>query len=228
MRPVLSASLMCADWLRLAPTLQALETVCGALHVDIMDGHFCKSLYLSPWAMETVRRATKLPMEAHLMVERPEDWIDAAAEAGAACILLHAETVERQAFRLIERIHAHGCRAGVALCPATPLSAAEAYLGRLEQVTVMTVDPGFAGQPFLPEGLEKLRALRAWREKHGARFLLQADGGVNRTTYRALFDAGAENFVLGSGGLFGLDADVGRACKRMCAQLDAALSEVET
>ena len=92
----------------------------------------------------------------------------------------------------------------------------------------MTVDPGFAGQPFLPEGLEKLRALRAWREKHGARFLLQADGGVNRTTYRALFDAGAENFVLGSGGLFGLDADVGRACKRMCAQLDAALSEVET
>ena len=113
MRPVLSASLMCADWLRLAPTLQALETVCGALHVDIMDGHFCKSLYLSPWAMETVRRATKLPMEAHLMVERPEDWIDAAAEAGAACILLHAETVERQAFRLIERIHAHGCQAGV-------------------------------------------------------------------------------------------------------------------
>lgn len=226
MRPCLSASLMCADWLHLVPTLKALEASCGALHADIMDGHFCKSLYLSPWSIETVRPATKLPIEAHLMVERPEDFLDAVAAAGADCISLHAETIERQAFRLVERIHALGCRAGVVISPATSLSAVESYLDRLEMVTVMTVDAGFAGQPFLPEMLDKIRALCAWKRERGSRFIIQADGGVNRKTYRALYDAGVESFVLGSSGLFGLDPDIHAACRLMQTQVAAALEEV--
>ncbi len=226
MKPCLSASLMCADWLHLAPTLKALEASCGALHVDIMDGHFCKSLYLSPWSISVIRPATRLPIEAHLMVERPEDFLETVAKAGADTIALHAETIERQAFRLVERIHALGCKAGVVLSPATPIAAVESYLNRLELVTVMTVDAGFAGQPFLPEMLEKIRALAAWKHAHGSRFSIQADGGVNRATYRALYEAGTENFVLGSSGLFGLDTDIYAACKRMQTEVEAAIKEV--
>lgn len=217
---------MCADWLHLAPTLEALEVSCGALHVDIMDGHFCKSLYLSPWSISVVRPATRLPIEAHLMVEHPEDFLDSVAKAGADTISLHAETIERQAFRLVERIHTLGLKAGVVLSPATPLCAVESYLERLELVTVMTVDAGFAGQPFLPEMLEKIRALAAWKRAHGSRFSIQADGGVNRATYRALYEAGVENFVMGSSGLFGLDPDIYTACRRMQTEVETAIQEV--
>ncbi len=225
MKTCFSASLMCADWLNMGRDLRILNQSCQMLHVDIMDGHFCKSLYLSPAFIASIRNATDLPIEAHLMVEHPEDFIEETARAGADYISVHAETIERQAFRLIDTIHALGCMAGVVLSPATPFSAVEPYLNRLDLVTVMTVDAGFAGQAFLPEMLPKIRQVSQWKRRSGQNYLVQADGAVNKNTYRALFQSGVDSYVLGSSGLFGLSGDLPAACEQMKAEFAAATRE---
>ena len=217
-----SASLMCADWLHMERDLNILNKSCQMLHVDIMDDHICKSLYLSPAFIASIRSATDLPVEAHLMVEHPEDFIEETARAGADYISLHAETIERQAFRLIDAIHSMGCMAGVVLSPATPFSAVEHYLDRLDMVTVMTVDAGFAGQAFVPEMLPKIRQAVQWKQMHGRNYFVQADGAVNKNTYGALAQNGVDSYVLGSSGLFGLNKDLSAACEQMKAEFAAA------
>ncbi len=225
MKPEFSVSLMCMDFLDIKNQLEILNKRADMYHVDIMDGHFCKNITLSPDFIRAAGRAAKLPMDVHLMTENPNDWLEPVAKAGATYIAPHAETINTDAFRVLARIKELGCKAGVVLNPATPLQAIEHYIGRLDMVTIMTVDVGYAGQPFIPEMLDKIAEAKRLREKKGYHYKIQIDGSCNVKTFGRLREAGADVFILGSSGLFGLDADLNTAYDKMLGQYQAETKE---
>lgn len=206
-----SPSLMCLDFLDLRAQLEVLNRRADLLHVDIMDGHFCKNITLSPGMVRTFAREVTLPMDVHLMTTTPTDWLDTLAEAGASILSVHAETINTHAFRTLRHIESLGCQKGVVLNPATPIAAVEAYLDRIDLLTIMTVDVGYAGQAFIPQMLKKIGDAHAYRQQHGLSYRIQVDGACNKSTFQALHAAGAEVFVLGSSSLFGKDEDLDRA-----------------
>lgn len=219
-----AASLMCLDFLHVQAQLEVLNRRADMLHVDIMDGHFAPNLALTPDLMQAFRRASSLPMDAHLMTTQPGDWVDRAAEAGAHTISLHRETLDTNAFRLLRRVEALGCKPGLVLCPATPLSQAEHLLEGLDMLTVMTVDVGYAGQAFIPQMLRKLEQARDLKERHGYRYCIQVDGACNRQNFAAMRAAGAEQFILGSS-LFGNGEDLDVAYNAMMADYTQTTGE---
>jgi len=196
LKPRFAPSLMCLDWNRAGEQITILDQYSDAYHFDIMDGHFCPNLTLSPMLLPHIH--TTLPIEAHLMTTEPDHWIDACAEGGAKSITLHLETITANAFRLFRKIRDLGCSSGLALCPSTPFAQAEPLLEEIDMLTMMTVDIGFAGQPFLPAVLKKIQQASKYRSKHWLHFLLQADGGCNQSTFTLLRRAGIDQFVLGS------------------------------
>lgn len=155
MKHLFSPSLMCMDLTKFNEQITILNSRADMYHVDIMDGHFVKNITLSPFFISQLRTVTALPIDAHLMVEKPEDFIDMTAEAGADYISVHAETINRAAFRLIHKIKDHGAKVGIVLNPATPLEWISPYVHLIDKLTIMTVDPGFAGQPFIAEMTKK-------------------------------------------------------------------------
>ena len=157
------------------------------------------------------------------MVERPADWIDRFAEIGVDMISLHSEVINTAAFRFIRHIRNLGCKVGVVLSPATPLDTVRHYIDEVDRITLMTVDVGYAGQPFVPQVLDKIRQARDYKMANGLKYEIQIDGCCNHTTYRMYHEAGAEMLVMGSG-LFGLDKDIGKAIQLMRAQQAEALS----
>ena len=225
MRPQFSPSLMCMDFLEVRASIEALDTRCDCYHADIMDGHFVPNLALSPDFLRAFCAAAGRATVCHLMVTDPGAYLESLAKAGADTICVQAETVGRDAFRVLQAIEALGCKTGLVLCPATPLSAVYPLLGRIDRLTVMTVDPGFAGQKFIPEMLEKLKDARDYKREHNCRYILEADGSCNAGTYRALSDAGTECFVVGTSGLFSLDRDPGAAWDKMLAAFAAATGQ---
>lgn len=202
---------MCINFLEIKEQITFLNTVADFLHVDIMDGHFVKNITLSPLFIEQIRSIAKIPIDAHLMVENPYDYVDILKQSGADYITIHAETIRRFAFRIIEKIKNLGLKVGIALNPTTDINEIYYYMNRVDKITIMTVDPGFAGQPFIPEMLEKIKKLKDLKSKKGYNFLIEADGSCNVKTFKLLKDAGCEVFVLGSSGLFGLDPDIKKA-----------------
>lgn len=221
MRPEFTASLMCMDLLDIKHQIEVLDGELDGYHIDIMDGHYCKNITLSPDFMKACARVAKKPMDVHLMTTNPNDWIDACAAAGAAMISPHAETINTDCFRTLNRIRAAGCQVGVTLNPATPLSYCQHYLNRIDVLTLMTVDVGYAGQPFIEEMLEKIAQAARLREENDWHYKIMIDGSCNQKTFRRLYEAGADVFVMGSSGLFSLDADLKAACdtmKRLFAQ----------
>lgn len=202
MKPMFSPSLMCMDFLNITEQTEVLNHLCDFYHVDIMDGHFVKNITLSPDFVKAFSKIAKKPIDCHLMTTNPDDYIESLAEAGATYISPHAETINSDAFRILNKIESLGMKKGVVLNPATPVSSIETYLNRLDKVTVMTVDPGFAGQPFIPEMLEKIEQLKLLKEKHGYNFLIEVDGSCNVKTFERLAKAGTEVFVVGTSGLF--------------------------
>lgn len=225
MKPEFSVSLMCMDFLDIKNQLEILNKRADMYHIDIMDGHFCKNITLSPDFIRAAGRASKLPMDVHLMTENPNDWLEPVAKAGATYIAPHAETINTDAFRVLARIKELGCKAGVVLNPATPLQAIEHYMSRLDMITIMTVDVGYAGQPFIPEMLDKIAQAKRLREKKGYNYKIQIDGSCNVKTFGRLREAGADVFILGSSGLFGLDADLNTAYDKMLMQYQAETKE---
>lgn len=215
MQAKFSPSLMCMDFLKLKEQAEILNPLCDRYHVDIMDGHFVPNITLSPDFVAAFSKVAKKPLDCHLMVTDPSLYLLPLKEAGATLISPQAETIEHNAFRVLNQIEALDMEAGVTICPATPLEAIEYYLGRLKTVTVMTVDPGFAGQPFIEEMLPKIEMLRNLKEKTGYSFQIEVDGGCNEHTFRDLKSAGAEVFVVGSSGLFSLDEDLNIAYEKM-------------
>lgn len=165
----------------------------------------CQNLALSASFVAQIRPYTSLPIDVHLMVEAPASFIPALLDAGADAFSLHPETICREAFRVINMLRQAGKEVGMVLNPATPVESIQHYLHLLDKVTVMTVDPCYAGQPFIPEMLAKITQLHQLKETGSLRFLLEVDGSCNRNTYRALLGAGAQILVMGSSGLFRAD-----------------------
>lgn len=224
MKPMFNPSLMCMDLLSIREQLQTLNTRADMFHVDIMDGHYVKNITLSPDFCKAVRPVCRIPLDCHLMVTTPEDFIDPLAEAGATYICPHAETINADAFRIVNKIHSLGCKVGVVINPATPVSYIQYYIHLLDKVTVMTVDPGFAGQPFIREMLDKIRELKKLKKEKGYDFLIEVDGACNESTFGDLAEAGTEVFIVGTSGLFNLDQDLAKAWDKMIANFNQAVN----
>jgi ribulose-phosphate 3-epimerase len=195
---ILAPSILAADLGHLADEIGAAERGGARLvHVDVMDGHFVPNLTLGPAIVEATRRATRLPVDVHLMIENAERYLDAFAEAGASSMSVHVEAVAHLQ-RAVAHLARRGILAGAALNPATPLGAIEEILPELDFVLLMTVNPGFAGQSFLPTSLDKIRRLRDAIRSRGLRAKIQVDGGISAGNIRAVVEAGAEIVVAGS------------------------------
>ena len=191
-------SLLSADFANLQA---AAESVPGAdgLHVDVMDNHFVPNLTLGLPVVESLRQATPAILDIHLMIEQPDRWAPAYAEAGAESVTFHVEAAAAPV-RLAREIRARGARASMALKPATPIEPYADLLAELDMVLIMTVEPGFGGQKFLDLCLPKIRLARQLIEKHGVEVWLQVDGGVSLETIERCAEAGAGTFVAGAAG----------------------------
>ena len=197
-RTLIAPSLLSADFARLGEEVCAVEKA-GAdwLHVDVMDGRFVPNITVGPLIAKAVRGVTSLPLDIHLMIESPERYIDAFAKAGANTIGVHAETCPHL-HRTVEAIREAGARASVAINPSTPASAVQEVLGDVDQVLVMTVNPGFGGQKFIENTLPKIETLRRWIDERGLEIALEIDGGVGPETIARAARAGADVFVAGT------------------------------
>ena len=225
MKPMFNPSLMCMDLLNIKEQLQILNTRADFFHVDIMDGHYVKNITLSPDFCRAIRPVCRIPLDCHLMVTTPDDFIEPLAKAGAGYICPHAETINADAFRIVNKIHSLGCKVGVVLNPATPVSYIRHYIHLLDKVTVMTVDPGFAGQPFIREMLEKISELKALKEEKGYGYLIEVDGSCNERTFGDLAEAGTQVFIVGTSGLFNLDKDLETAWDKMMDNFNKAVNQ---
>lgn len=225
MKALFSPSLMCMDFLEIKKQTQILNSRCDCFHVDIMDGHYVKNITLSPCIVEAIKRVAQKPLECHLMVTDPENYVQPLKAAGADMIAFHVETVSAQAFRIINSIKDAGLKVGAVFNPSTPLSAAQYYLHLLDKITIMTVDPGYAGQPFIEEMLGKIEQARLLKEKHGYKYIIEVDGSCNERTFTKLHNAGAECYVVGTSGLFSLDNDLEKAWDKMMAVYSSCVRE---
>jgi ribulose-phosphate 3-epimerase len=187
-----------ADFARLGEEVAAAERGGGTvIHVDVMDGHFVPNITLGPQVVKSLRRVTKLPLDCHLMIENADDFIPAFADAGASWIGVHYEACVHL-HRTIEHIRDHGMEPGVVLNPATRVDLIYDVLPMLHHVLIMSVNPGFGGQKFIPFSLDKIRRLRELRAERNLRFRIEVDGGVSHDTLAAVIEAGAELLVAGS------------------------------
>jgi ribulose-phosphate 3-epimerase len=195
---ILAPSILSADFGHLADEVAAAERGgAGLVHVDVMDGHFVPNLTVGPAVVRAVRRATALPIDVHLMIEDADRHLDAFVDAGASWVSVHVEALPHLQ-RSVAHLRARGIRPGAALNPSTPLTSLEEILPELDFVLVMSVNPGFGGQAFLPGSLDKVRRVRSRIRELGCSALIEVDGGVDVGNARSLVEAGADVLVAGS------------------------------
>jgi ribulose-phosphate 3-epimerase len=195
---VIAPSILSADFSRLGDEIKAVESA-GAdwIHADIMDGHFVPNITFGPMIVESVRRVTSLPIDVHLMIENPNDYIPAFAKAGASLISVQAEA-SIHLNRSVQLIRECGARPGVVLNPSTPIQTLEWIIDHVDYVLIMSVNPGFGGQAFIKNSLDKVRALRQLIQQKNLKTLIEIDGGVNEETITDIAAAGVDVFVAGS------------------------------
>ena len=199
----ISPSILNADFADLKGEIGRIADAADWVHVDVMDNHFVPNLTIGLPVVERLVGASALPLDCHLMIEDPDQWAPAYAEAGARSVTFHAEAVGAPV-RLARELRARGARAGLALNPASPIEPWADLLGEVDMVLLMTVEPGFGGQPFLDAVLPKLRRTRALLDQVGGDVWLQVDGGVGLTTIARCVEAGADTIVAGSA-VYGAD-----------------------
>lgn len=175
---LLAPSMGCCDLYDFGHQVKFIDEHADFLHIDIKDGNYVKTFGVGPDFMTALKKVVKKPMDAHLMVKHPQDYIEACAAAGAAYITPHTDCIESDAFVTINKIISLGCKAGIAMNPAAPLEAIRYYLPLLSKVTIMIVDAGYAGQKVITQMYDKIRTLVKWREEMGLDFLIEADGSM--------------------------------------------------
>ena len=226
MKPILIApSIISADFSYLrADIARAEQGGADMLHVDIMDGHFVPNITFGPDIVKTMRKLTKLPFDVHLMISRPRQYVTKFVEAGANNITIHVEC-EDQIRTCIEEIKYYDCKAGICVKPKTPLSAIKDQLKVIDRLLIMTVEPGFGGQKFMPEMMDKVREAAQWREELGLKYDIEVDGGLNNHTIWEAVRAGAETIVAGTS-VFS-QVDLGVAIQDLRDNAKAALSHLD-
>jgi ribulose-phosphate 3-epimerase len=194
----IAPSILSADFSKLGEEIAAVEKA-GAdyIHIDVMDGHFVPNITIGPLIVEAIRPITKLPLDVHLMIENPDHYIESFAHAGADYITVHVEAC-RHLHRTIQNIKSYGIKAGVVLNPATPVESIQHIIGDIDMVLLMSVNPGFGGQKFIPEVLPKIRKVKEMADQKGLNVEIEIDGGVNPETARQCTEAGANVLVAGS------------------------------
>ncbi len=199
-KTLVAPSILSADFSRLGDEVRSAESA-GAdwIHIDVMDGHFVPNITIGPLIVEAVKRVTDLPLDVHLMIERPDDYVETFAKAGADIITVHTEAC-LHLHRTLHHIREAGSLAGVALNPATPISCLEHILPNLDMILVMSVNPGFGGQSFIPQSLEKIQLTRSKVNSRsgGREILIEVDGGVTSANALKVVEAGADILVMGS------------------------------
>ncbi len=222
MRPAqVGASILTADLLHLAEQIELAETAgVDFFHLDVMDGMFVPNITFGPVMIETVRRATTLPIDVHLMIEAPERYLEAFIEAGASTLTLHVEATSHL-HSALQTLKRHEVRAGITLNPATPLVLLEEVLPMADQLLVMSVNPGFGGQSFIPGALNKIERAHAMIELVNPRCNLEVDGGIKASNIGRIRSAGADMFVVGSG-VFNDESTVNDSVAELRGALDRA------
>jgi ribulose-phosphate 3-epimerase len=221
----LAPSILSADFARLGDQVRAAGAGGGSvIHVDIMDGHFVPNLTIGPPVVKSLRKATELPLDCHLMIENPDEFIPVFAEAGANWISVHQEAC-RHLDRTLNLIRSHDCLAGVVINPATPVDALSEVLEIVDYVLVMSVNPGFGAQKFIPSTLHKMRQLAEIRGQRGLHYRIEVDGGVALDTVTDVVRAGAEILVAGNA-VFGNGDPKKNAELLLKAATEAALQKV--
>jgi len=221
----LAPSILSADFARLGEQVRAAcEGGGSVIHVDIMDGHFVPNLTIGPPVVKSLRKVTELPLDCHLMIENADEFIPIFAEAGVDWISVHQEAC-RHLNRTLHLIKSHDCRAGVVINPATPVETLTEVLDIVDYVLVMTVNPGFGAQKFIPSTLHKIRRLVEMRSRRGLAFRIEVDGGIALDTVADVVQAGAEILVAGNA-VFGSGDPTKNAGALLKAATDAALVKV--
>jgi ribulose-phosphate 3-epimerase len=221
----LAPSILSADFAHLADQVsRAAEGGGTIIHVDVMDGHFVPNITLGPQLVRSLRKATKLPLDCHLMIDNPDFYIPAFADAGADWMSVHYEAC-RHLDRTLNLVKNHGCQAGVVINPATPVDFLVEVLDIVDYVLVMSVNPGFGAQPFLPNSLHKLSRLRHMREQRNLRYRIEVDGGIAVDTVGRVVRAGAEILVAGNA-VFSHGDPMINAQTLLKTALDATLQKV--
>lgn len=221
---LLAPSMGCCDLFDFAHQVSYIDERADFLHIDIKDGNYVKTYSIGPDFMAALKPHVKTPMDAHLMVRHPQWIIEDCAKAGATFITPHTDCIESDAFVTFNKILSLGCKAGVALNPASSLEAIRYYLLLLSKVTLMIVDAGYAGQKVIPEVYDKIRTLAQWRQDMHLDFLIEADGSMNQDVYRPLYEAGADVVVLGPPALWNKDSDIEKAWQVMESEVRAELA----
>ena len=221
----IAPSILSADFTRLGEEIQAAERGgAGLIHVDVMDGHFVPNITIGPMIVKAARRATDLPLDCHLMISDPDRYVDEFASAGASMISVHVEAVAHL-HRTVQSIRTLGCRPGVVLNPATPLVSIEEVLPFVDYVLVMSVNPGFGAQKFIPGAVHKIRRLAELRTRRELGYRIEVDGGIDLTTIAAVVRAGAEILVAGNA-IFGKGDPKVNAEKLLKTAVEATLQKV--
>ena len=222
---ILAPSILAADFGHLAEEIARAEQGGARLvHLDVMDGHFVPNLTMGPAVVKAVRRATRLPLDVHLMIQNADLYVDAFADAGANWVSLHVEALPHLQ-RAVAHLRERGLKAGVALNPSTPLVSVEEIAPELDYVVVMSVNPGFGAQPFISNSLHKLRKLRELRELKNLNYRIEVDGGIAAGTIAQVVRAGAEILVAGNA-VFSHGDPMINAQTLLKAALDATLQKV--